>query len=80
MTALDAYNYVVVFGELNDGRTVRYNDNNTVQVVNTLEPMLFTEKGANHVIDIYTSMGCPCVIKIKFVEWQKVNNKQNINN
>ena len=74
-TCLDACNYVVVFGSIESGKTVRYNDNNTVQVVNVLEPMLFTEKGANHVIDIYASMGCTCVTKMKFVEWQKVNNK-----
>ena len=70
---LDACNYVVVFGKIESRKTVRYNDNHTVQVVNVLEPMLFTEKGANHVIDIYTSMGCTCVTKMKFVEWQ--NNK-----
>ena len=72
---LDSFNYVVVFGSIESGRTVRYNDNNTVQVVNVLEPMLFTENGSNHVIDIYTSMKCTCVAKVKFVEWQNVNNK-----
>ena len=72
---LDACNYVVVFGQIESGKTVRYNDNNTVQVVNVLDPMLFTENGANHVIDIYTSMRCTCVAKVKLVEWQKVNNK-----
>ena len=72
---LDSFNYVVVFGSIESGRTVRYNDNNTVQVVNVLEPMLFTEKGADHIIDIYNSMRCTCVTKMKFVEWQKVNNK-----
>ena len=75
---LDACNYVVVFGSIESGKTVRYNDNNTVQVVSVvsvLEPMLFTEKGANHIIDIYNSMRCTCVTKMKFVEWQKANNK-----
>ena len=72
---LDSFNYVVIFGSIESGRTVRYNDNNTVQVVSVLEPMLFTEKGADHIIDIYNSMRCTCVTKMKFVEWQKVNNK-----
>ena len=72
---LDACNYVVVFGSIESGKTVRYNDDNTVQVVNVLDPMLFTEKGANHVVDIYTSMRCTCVTKMKLIEWQKLNNK-----
>lgn len=70
---LDACSYVVAFGSVEMGKTVRYNDNNTVQVVDILEPMLFTSNGANHVVNIYISMGCTCVTKIKFVEWQKVN-------
>ena len=72
---LDACNYVVFFGSIESGKTVRYNDDNTVQVVNVLEPMVFTENGANQIVDAYASMGCPCVAKMKFVEWQKVNNK-----
>ena len=72
---LDACNYVVVFGSIESGKTVRYNDNNTVQVVNVLDPMVFTEKGADRVIDIYASMGCTIATKVKLVEWQKVNNK-----
>ena len=38
---LDACNYVVVFGQPESGKTVLYNDNNTVQVVSVLDPMVF---------------------------------------
>ena len=72
---LDACNYVVVFGQPESGKTVRYNDNNTVQVVNISEPMLFTENGANRVVDIYASMGCTLAAKVRLVEWQKANSK-----
>ena len=72
---LDACNYVVVFGEERDGKTVRYNNDNTVQVVNVLEPMTYTEIGADKVCAIYKAMGCACVAKMKFVEWQKANNE-----
>ena len=72
---LDACNYVVVFGSIESGRTIRYNDNHTVQVVNVLEPMVFTENGANRVVDIYASMGCTLADKVKFVEWQMANSK-----
>ena len=67
---LDAYNYVVVFGEFNDGRTIRYNDNNTVQVVRVSEPMRYTEAGAKKVLDIYTSMKCNCVQMVKLVDYE----------
>ena len=72
---LDSFNYVVVFGSIESGNTVRYNDNNTVQVVNVLEPMAFTENGPNRVVDIYASMGCTLAAKVKFVEWQMANSK-----
>lgn len=72
---LDACNYVVVFGLIESGRTIRYNDNHTVQVVNVLEPMVFTENGANRVVDIYASMGCTLAAKVKLVEWQMANSK-----
>ena len=74
MTALDAYNYVVVFGEVEDGRTVRYNDNNTVQVVRVNEPMCYTESGAKKILDIYSAMKCNCVQMVKLVDYNKLFN------
>lgn len=71
VTELSAHNYVVVFGETREGRTVRYNDNNTVQVIRVEEPMCYTESGANKVVDIYKSMNCNCVKAVKVVDWQK---------
>ena len=71
-TELSAHNYVVVFGEERDGKTVRYNNDNTVQVVKVKEPMTYTEDGANKVCAIYKAMGCDCVKAIKAIDWTKL--------
>lgn len=68
---LNRYNYVVVFGETKEGRTIRYNDNHTVKVVKVDQPMYYTESGANKVVAIYESMKCTCVKAMKASEWEQ---------
>ena len=66
---LSAYNYVVIFGNIEDGKTVRYNNDNTVKVVKINEPMEYTKEGAEKIENIYKSMGCTYVKAIKLVDW-----------
>lgn len=72
---LTAHNYVVVFGEDQEGKTVWYNSGHTVKVVKTDYPMGFTKHAADTIVAFYRDkLGADYVKAMKLVEWKKLNN------
>lgn len=71
-TELSAHNYVVVFGDVSDNKTVWYYSNDTVRVVNVKEPMTYTEDGAKKIESFYhDNLKVDCVQVMKLVDWAK---------
>lgn len=71
-TVLSAHNYVVVFGDVAEKKTVWYYSNNTVRVVSVEDPMTYTEEGAKKVEGFYReTLKVNCVQVMKVVDWKK---------